>query len=62
MGKEDPDPWIHLFVIVDPDSFGKSGSGSGFKVDPDPSTFFHIFHKEIHVGQIKMLIFITDKI
>ena len=52
------------------------GSGSGSldphfeKVDPDPDPkwirirvpIFHIFHKEIHVGQIKMLIFITAKI
>ena len=47
---------------------------SHFDVDPDPGIhiwekwirirvpIFHIFHKEIHVGQIKMLIFITAKI
>ena len=40
------------------------------KVDPDPVPkwirnrvpIFHIFYKEIHVGQITMLIFITAKI
>ena len=45
---------------------------SHFDVDPDPGPkwiwirirvpIFHIFLKEIHVGQIKMLIFITAKI
>ena len=38
---------------------------SHFDVDPDPDTFgksirvpiFHIFHIEIHVGQIEMLIY-----
>ena len=48
---------------------------SHFDVDPDPDPGIHIwekwiririrvpiFHKEIHVGQIKMLIFITAKI
>ena len=38
----DPDPRIHISVIVDPD----------FHI-------FHIFHKEIHVGQITILIFVT---
>ena len=54
--------------------FRNSGSRSSDphleKVDPDPVPkwirirvpIFHIFHKEIHVGQIKMLIFITAKI
>ena len=52
--------------------FRNGGSGSSDqhleKVDPDPKwirirvPIFHIFHKEIHVGQIKMLIFITVKI
>ena len=69
----DPDPRIHLSVIVDPDPRihiwkkwirirFQGGSGSKVDLDPVPSTFFHIFHKEIHVGQIKMLIFITAKI
>ena len=56
--------------------FRNSGSGSSDphleKVDPDlvPKwiqilirvPIFHIFHKEIHVGQIKLLIFVTAKI
>ena len=54
--------------------FRNIGSGSSDphleKVDPDPVPkliqirvpIFHIFHKEIHVGQIEMLIFITAKI
>ena len=56
--------------------FRNSGSGSSDphleKLDPDPVPkwiririrvpIFNIFHKEIHVGQIKMLIFITAKI
>ena len=56
--------------------FRNSGSGSSDphfeKVDPDPVPkwiririrvpIFHIFHKEIHVGQITMLIFVTAKI
>ena len=57
---------------MDPDPpFRNSGSGSGSsdphleKVDPDPVPkwirirvpFFHIFHREIHVGQIEMLIY-----
>ena len=55
-------------------TFRNSGSESSDphleKVDPDPVQkwirirvpIFHIFHKEIHVGQIKMLIFNTVKI
>ena len=50
----DPDPRIHLSVIVDPDPVPK---WIRIRVP-----IFHIFHKEIHVGQIKMLIFITAKI
>ena len=53
--------------------FRNSGDGSSDphleKVDPDPVPKWiririrvPIFHKEIHVGQIKMLIFITAKI
>ena len=54
--------------------FRNSGAGSSDphleKVDPDPKwiririrvPIFHIFHKEIHVGQITMLIFVTAKI
>ena len=51
--------------------FRNSGSGSSDphleKVDPNPVPKWirirvPIFHKEIHVGQIKMLIFITVKI
>ena len=49
--------------------FRNSGSGSLDphleKVDPVPKWIrirVPIFHKEIHVGQIKMLIFITAKI
>ena len=68
--------WILIRILGS--TFGKSGSRSGSsdphleKVDPDPVPksiririrvpIFHIFHKEIHVGQIKMLIFITAKI
>ena len=57
MRKVDPDPRIHLSVIMDPDPHLEKG-------DPDPVQkwirirvpIFHIFHKEIHVGQITMLI------
>ena len=68
--------WIRIQILGS--TFGKSGSESSDphleKVDPDPVPkwiriririrvpIFHIFHKEIHVGQIKMLIFITAKI
>ena len=68
--------WIQIRILGS--TFGKSVSGSGSsdphleKVDPDPVPkrtririrvpIFHIFHKEIHVGQIKTLIFITAKI
>ena len=53
--------------------FRNSGSGSSDphleKVDPDPVPkwirirvpIFHIFHKEIHVGQITMLILLPPK-
>ena len=59
----DPDPLIQPSVIVDPDPQLE-------KVDPDPVPkwirirvpIFHIFHKEIHVRQITMLIFVTAKI
>ena len=57
-GKVDPDPRIHLSVIVDPDPrihIWKKWIRIRVPI-------FHIFHKEIHVGQIKMLIFITAKI
>ena len=53
LGKVDPDPRIHIWKNLDP--------------DPVPRwirirvPIFHIL-KEIHVGQIKMLIFITAKI
>ena len=65
----DPDPGIHNGKSgsgsSDPpfhnsgsgSTFGKSGFRSGCKVDPDQSIYFHIFHIEIHVGQIKILIF-----
>ena len=66
--------WIRIRILGS--TFGKSGSGSSDphleKVDPDPVPMwiriwirvpiFHIFHKEIHVGQITMLIFVTAKI
>ena len=66
MGKVDPDP---LSVIVDPDPRIHVWK----KVDPDPGlkwirirvpifNIFHIFYKEIHVGQITILIFVTAKI
>ena len=51
--------------------FRNSGSGLSDphleKVDPDPVPKWirirvPIFHKEIHVGQIKLLIFVTAKI
>ena len=50
---------------VDPDPDPHLG-----KVDPDPVPkwirirvpIFHIFHEEIHVGQITILIFVTAKI
>ena len=56
----DPDP---LSVIVDPDPRIHVWK----KVDPDPGPKWirirvPIFHKEIHVGQITMLIFVTAKI
>ena len=62
LGIVDPDPRIHLSVIVDPDPHLE-------KVDPGPKwiririrvPIFHIFHKEIHVGQITTL-FVTAKI
>ena len=57
----DTDPGIHIWV-VDPDPpFRNIGSGSISsdpyleKVDPEPSTYFHIFHSEIHVRQITIL-------
>ena len=59
LGKMDPDPRIHLSVIVDPDPrihIWKKWIRIRFQ---SGVPFFHIFHKEIHVGQIKMLIFIT---
>ena len=56
--------------------FRNSGSGSSdphlekvdLDLDPGPKwirirvPIFHIFHKEIHVGQITILIFVTAKI
>ena len=62
----DSDPRIHLSLIVDPDPRLEN-------VDPDPGpklirirvpifNIFHIFYKEIHVGQITILIFVTAKI
>ena len=39
----DPDPRIHIWekwIRILGSTFGKSGSGSGSKVDPDPSTYF----------------------
>ena len=54
LGKVDPDPQIHLSVIVDPDPVPK---WIRIRVP-----IFHIFHIEIHVGQIKMLISNTAKI
>ena len=59
----DPDPRIHLSVIVDRDPRIHILE----KVDPDLGPkwirirvpIFHIFHKEIHVGQITILIFVT---
>ena len=60
---------------MDPDPpFRNSGSGSSDprleKVDPDPGPkwirirvpIIHIFHEEINVGQITILIFVTAKI
>ena len=52
----DQDPGIHLSLIVE-------------KVDRDPGPkwirirvpIFNIFYKEIHVGQITILIFVTAK-
>ena len=56
----DPDPRIHLSVIVDPDPDARIHIWK--KLIRFRVPFFHISHKEIHVGQIKMLIFITTKI
>ena len=53
-------PRIHISVIVDPDPrihIWKKWIRIRIRVP-----IFHIFHKEIHVRQIKMLIFITAKI
>ena len=41
--KVDPDPLIHIWekwIPILGSTFGKSGSGSGSNVDPDPSTYF----------------------
>ena len=56
LGKVDPDPRIHLSVMMDPDAdprihICKKGIRIRIRVP-----IFHIFHKEIHVGQITMLI------
>ena len=61
----DPDPGIHIWESGSGSSeppFRHSGSVSGSKVDPDPSTYFSYFHKEIHVVQITILIFATANI
>ena len=58
-GKVDPDPRIHLSVIVDLDPrihIWKKWIRIRIRVP-----IFHIFHKEIHVGQINMPFFITAK-
>merc|ERR1711860_51651 len=64
--------WIRIRILGS--TFGKSGSGSSDphleKVDPDPVPkwirirvpIFHIFHKKINIGQIKMLIFLPPKL
>ena len=53
-------PRIHISVIVDPDLDPRIHIWKKWIRIRVP--IFHIFHKEIHVGQIKMLIFITAKI
>ena len=72
----DPDPGIRIWkkwIRILGSTFGKSGSGSSDphleKVDPDPVPkrirlrvpISHIFHKEIHIGQITMLILLPPK-
>ena len=68
MGKVDPDPQIHLSIKVDSDPllqiWKKVDPDLGPKVDLDPRTYYsilHIFYKEIHVGQITILILATAK-
>ena len=54
----DPDPRIHLSVIVDPDPWIHILKKwiIGIRIRVPIFNILHIFHKEIHVGQIKMLI------
>ena len=74
-GSSDP-PFRYSGSGSSDSSFRYSGSGSSDprleKVDPDPGSkwirirvpifnIFHIFYKEIHVGQITILIFVTAK-
>ena len=64
--------WVLKNSVSDPSHFDGSGSSDQHwkKLDPDPGPkwiqirvpIFHIFHKEIHVRQITMLIFVTAKI
>jgi len=56
----DPDPRIHLSVIVDPDLNPRIHIWK--KWIRIRVLIFHIFNKDIHVGQIKMLIFIRIQI
>ena len=67
--------WIRILGSTFWDSGSGSSDPHLEKVNPDPGPkwlriqirvpifhIFHIFHKEIHVGQITMLIFVPAKI